>query len=89
MNEKAVDVSLHPSQFPSRVHCACGAIADGYHEETGEWTCERCGALREFNRLSAWFLENMNEEIREGDLVDNVIRLLSERMVLRAGRKCS
>jgi len=77
-----VEVTLGP-QHENHSHCACGAVANGYYKETGEWTCERCGALREHNRLSTWFLENISHEVREGGLVDNVIRLLSERMEMR------
>ena len=44
-------------------------------------------AAHDHNKLSKYFLESLNEEIREGSLADNVIRLLDELKELRLLRE--
>ena len=61
-------------------HChKCGAEAHGWKPEDQTWWCGRCAAAEDHERLARWFLQHFDEEIKEGGLSDNVIRLLSQR----------
>lgn len=62
-------------QHKPHSHCTqCGAVADGWVDEVS--LCGRCAAAADHKRLADWFQKNRSDDIHEGSLADNVIRLL-------------
>lgn len=74
-----IDTEDTGPQHCDHSHChKCGAEAHGWCEETRTWSCDRCSAAEDHKRLADWFLKNCDDEIKEGSLADNVIRILAE-----------
>jgi len=76
---KHIVVDENEAKYPDHAHCCqCGDEAHGWNPDTRTWWCDRCAAAWDHKKLASWFQENFLDEIGEGSLADNVIRLLAQ-----------